>query len=105
MLTQQLTVDQAIAREAEEDRRLHRSFNTPRRGKLPRGRKPEPTPDNYEGKGAKAIRHFIATYLLPGDTLWKYQSDEKSWEGMYGELGYAIVRDGKVVAFEMFLHN
>jgi hypothetical protein len=35
--------------------------------------------------------------LRPGDLLVFFRSDSKSWGGLYGREGYAILRKGKVV--------
>lgn len=106
MLVQQVTLEAAVACCAEHDRLLHRAQNTPWRGKLPRGRKPvPPLPDNYEGNGAKAVRKFVKAYFQPGDELWEYNSVGDTWEHEHGEMGYALVRQGRVVAFEIFMEN
>jgi 6-phosphogluconolactonase len=33
-----------------------------------------------------------------GDELYYFRSDQKSWKGLYGRLGHAIIRNNKVVA-------
>ena len=35
--------------------------------------------------------------IQPGDSLVFFRSDKKSWSGLYGREGYAIIRNGKVV--------
>jgi hypothetical protein len=35
--------------------------------------------------------------LKPGDLLVFFRSDTRSWNGLYGREGYAIIRKGKVV--------
>lgn len=34
----------------------------------------------------------------PGDELWSYSSDAESWENLAGRAGYALVREGAVIA-------
>lgn len=51
------------------------------------------------------MRQWIDENLHPGDELWEYDTAGDSWEYLCGEMGYAIVRNGKVFEFEMLLMN
>jgi len=37
--------------------------------------------------------------LQTGDELWRFNSPEITWKNLMGRRGYAILRDGKVVAW------
>ena len=43
--------------------------------------------------------------MRPGDELWHYDSDPEDWRHLCGEMGFAVVRAGQVVAFDMHLMN
>lgn len=53
--------------------------------------------DRPGGFAHKRFDEFTAQYQA-GDEIWHYRSPEYSWRMMAGREGYAIVRDGKVVA-------
>ncbi len=57
------------------------------------------------GRHVRYMREWIETNLRPGDELWEYDTAGNSWAHMCGEMGYAIVRNGKVVEFEMLMEN
>jgi uncharacterized protein (TIGR02996 family) len=63
---------------------------------------PAPQP---EGPHVRAMREWVEGNLRPGDELWEYDTGGESWEQLCGEMGYAIVRKGKVVEFEMLMMN
>jgi uncharacterized protein (TIGR02996 family) len=58
-----------------------------------------------EGPAGRAGREWIEANLRPGDELWEYDSGGDSWANLHGEMGYAIVRNGKVVEFDMRMMN
>jgi len=93
MLKQRVTVEEAIARMAPFDR--------PHKPKKRRHATPSPP---GEGANARAIRE-LAVGMLPGDELWEYDSGGDSWRHLHGEMGFAVVRAGRVVAFNMHLNN
>ena len=64
-------------------------------------RSPEPS----EAPSIKAAPAWAAAHLRPGDELWEYATGPESWAHLCGEMGYAIVRNGKVVEFEMLMMN
>jgi hypothetical protein len=43
--------------------------------------------------------------IEPGDELWEYCSPMESWEARCGRAGFAILRDGKVVASYLRMMN
>ena len=50
-------------------------------------------------------RWCLERNMKPGDELWEYNTGGDSWENLRGEMGYAVVRNGKVVEFEMLMMN
>jgi uncharacterized protein (TIGR02996 family) len=54
---------------------------------------------------ADRIRKWAEANLRPGDELWEYDTGGESWAKLCGEMGYAIVREGKVIDFDMLLMN
>ncbi|OWK47505.1 TIGR02996 domain-containing protein [Fimbriiglobus ruber] len=65
-----------------------------------------PTPVSQpEGPHVRGMREWVEANLKPGDELWEYNTGGESWAHLCGEMGYAIVRNGKVVEFEMLLMN
>jgi uncharacterized protein (TIGR02996 family) len=42
---------------------------------------------------------WMETKMQPGDELWEYNTAEDTWPNLHGEMGYAIVRNGKVVEY------
>lgn len=36
--------------------------------------------------------------IQPGDELWEFCSDKRSWQQMAGRAGYCIVRNGEIVS-------
>jgi hypothetical protein len=50
---------------------------------------------NFKDSTFKDWLEFKSTYQT-GDCILKFKTDEDSWSGLYGELGYAIIRDGAV---------
>lgn len=58
-----------------------------------------------EGPHVIPMREWAEANLLPGDELWEFDSGRETWENMCGEMGYAVVRNGKVVEFEVLMMN
>jgi hypothetical protein len=99
MLKRRVTVEEAIAIMAPFDR-------PPPPKKRKRG-KPQPEPSAMppgDGPHARSIRE-LAAGMQPGDELWHYDSDPEDWQHLCGEMGFAVVRAGLVVAFDMHLMN
>ena len=93
MLKRRVTVDEAIAIMAPFDR-------PPKPKKRKRG----------EALAAPLAPHArsiraLAAEMQPGDELWHYDSDPEDWQHLCGEMGFAVVRGGRVVASEMHLMN
>jgi hypothetical protein len=51
------------------------------------------------------MRNWVEANMKPGDELWEYNTGGDSWEHLGGEMGYAVVRNGKVVEFYMSMMN
>lgn len=49
--------------------------------------------------------HRFLSVSRAGDELWNYSSPEQTWENFCGVAGYALVRDGVVVASVATLRN
>ncbi|MBV9852882.1 MAG: hypothetical protein JO250_24750 [Armatimonadetes bacterium] len=47
---------------------------------------------------------FVAQ-LQEGDEFWAYSSPAEDWQHLHGEEGYAILRDGEVIAKWVTLEN
>lgn len=43
--------------------------------------------------------------LQSGDEVWSYRSPPDSWRELHGRAGYAMVRNGEVVAYDIFIMN
>jgi hypothetical protein len=43
--------------------------------------------------------------MQPGDELWEYDTGPERWAHLCGEMGYAIVRSGRVVDFTILMMN
>ena len=95
MLKRRVTVEEAIA--------IMAPFDRPAKSNKRRGCSSMATPSG-EGPHAKSIRELVAT-MQPGDELWHYDSDEEDWTNLCGEMGFAIVRSGEVVASDMHIMN
>jgi uncharacterized protein (TIGR02996 family) len=61
--------------------------------------------ESPEGPHLRASREWVEACLRPGDELWEYDTGGDTWAHMCGEAGYAIVRDGTVVEFDMVMMN
>jgi hypothetical protein len=48
-------------------------------------------------RSLESWQEFIAI-MQPGDELWWFCSPETSWKHLAGRAGFAIVRDGEIVA-------
>jgi hypothetical protein len=44
-------------------------------------------------------------HMRAGDELWEYNTGGDTWAHLCGEMGYAVVRGGKVVEFIMLMNN
>ncbi len=99
MLKRRVTVEEAIAIMAPLDRPPPPQKR--KKGKLPAT---APAPPAGDGPHARAIRE-LAAVMQPGDELWHYDSDPEDWQHLCGEMGFAVVRGGQVVAFDMHLMN
>jgi uncharacterized protein (TIGR02996 family) len=69
------------------------------RGLFTRTRKPDP------GLGIEVSPEWAKENMQPGDELWEYDTGGESWAHLCGEMGYAVVRRGKVVEFVMLAMN
>jgi uncharacterized protein (TIGR02996 family) len=58
-----------------------------------------------EGPHVRGMREWVEANLRPGDELWEYDTGGESWAHLCGEMGYAIVRNGKVVEFDVLMEN
>jgi uncharacterized protein (TIGR02996 family) len=56
------------------------------------------------GAGAR-IEGWAAAHMRPGDELWEYDTGSESWAHRCGRMGYAIVRNGKVVESQLLVMN
>jgi uncharacterized protein (TIGR02996 family) len=104
-LRRRVTVAELLVRMAEWDKppQPPRGLWQRVRGLLRRqAADPAPQP---EGPHVRAMREWVEANLRPGDELWEYDTAGESWVHLCGEMGYAIVREGKVVEFEMLLMN
>jgi len=50
-------------------------------------------------------RAWAEEHMRPGDELWEYNTGGDSWANLCGEMGYAVVRGGRVVEFIMLMMN
>jgi hypothetical protein len=96
MLKRRVSIEEAIARMALFDYR-------PNPNQQRRASDPIPPPQS-DGPHALAIRK-LAEGMLPGDELWEYGSSDESWEHLQGQMGFAIVRAGKVIDYDLHLMN
>jgi uncharacterized protein (TIGR02996 family) len=104
-LQRRVTVAEMLAKVAELDwlappKSLWGRIRGLLRRKPDRGPAPEP-----EGSHARAMREWAEANLRLGDEVWEYDTGRDSWANLCGEMGYAIVRNGKVVEFTMLLMN
>jgi len=97
MLKRRVSIEEAIARMAPFDD----VPNSNKRGCAPALILPSPPSD---GPHARAIRK-LAEGMLPGDELWEYGTSDESWEHLQGQMGFAIVRAGKVIDYDLHLMN
>lgn len=77
-LRRQLTVEQAEAENTVGDDRL---------GQMPLA----------FGSSNSEWKELLAQ-MQSGDELWEYCSPVETWDFLYGRAGFAIVRDGEIVA-------
>jgi hypothetical protein len=99
MLKRRVTVEEAIAIMAPFDA-------PPKTKKGQRTKAPILSTSNPPGEGphARSIRE-LAEEMLPGDELWEYGTSDEVWQNLQGEMGFAIVRAGKVIRFDMHIMN
>jgi uncharacterized protein (TIGR02996 family) len=97
----QVTVAEMLARMAAWDKppALPKSFGRKVRGLFKRSAGVEEP--HADGPHACVMREWVEANMQPGDELWEYFNVGESWALLRGEMGYAIVRDGKVVEFTM----
>jgi uncharacterized protein (TIGR02996 family) len=62
-------------------------------------------PEPAAGPLVEPDPEWAAAHMRPGDELWEYDTGGDSWAYLCGEMGYAIVRDGRVVDFQMVAMN
>ena len=62
--------------------------------------RPEWAGTKYDRPGGARGDEFdaFASKAKDGDELWWFKSPLESWQNMCGRAGYAILRDGKVIA-------
>jgi hypothetical protein len=98
MLKRRVTIEEAIEQMAPFDR--------PHEPKRKWWRRSIPSSSTLPANGphTQAIR-ALAARMQPGDELWEYDSGGDSWANLCGEMGFAVVRDGRVVDFDMFFMN
>jgi uncharacterized protein (TIGR02996 family) len=104
-LRRRVTVAEVLARMAEWDKppRPPRGLWQRARGLF---RRPPAAPAAQpEGPHVRGMREWVEANLRPGDELWEYDTGGESWAHLCGEMGYAIIRNGKVVEFEMLMMN
>ena len=51
-------------------------------------------------KGQKRWDEFVSA-MNCGDELWFFSNSEEEWKSLSGRSGYAIVRDGRIIAVEV----
>lgn len=103
-LRKRVTVDEVLTRMTDWDRKAEIPKSLwARLRKFFRG--PDTPVSQQNGPHVCTMREWIEEHLRPGDELWEYDTAGESWENLCGEMGYAIVRNGKVVEFEMLLMN
>ncbi|WP_157369724.1 hypothetical protein [Zavarzinella formosa] len=99
MLKRRVTVEEAIEMVAPFD---HPPKPKKRKGGGVPAKRPAWLPG--DGPSARAIRE-LAAEMQPGDELWHYDSEPEDWRNLCGEMGFAVVRAGRVVSFDMLLMN
>jgi uncharacterized protein (TIGR02996 family) len=105
-LRRRVSVAEMQAHMAEWDKLLgpRRSLWARLRGLFKRTRPVESEPQG-ETSGARWIREWAESHMQAGDELWRYDTGGDSWQHLCGEMGYAIVRGGKVVEFTVIMEN
>ena len=105
-LRRRVTVAEMLAKMAKWDKP-----STPRRSVWKRVvnlfRSTSDRPQNVvsEWSHVRSMQNWVETNLQPGDELWEYDTGGESWSHMCGEMGYAILRRGEVLEFEVLLMN
>ena len=62
---------------------------------------PEPVPFGFMYQEWKQL---IAA-MRPGDELWEFNSPEDTWKHLAGRAGFAVVRDGNLIASLVTMMN
>jgi hypothetical protein len=57
------------------------------------------------GLRSEPPREWAEGHMRPGDELWEYDTGGETWANLCGEIGYAVVRCGKVFEFIMLMMN
>jgi uncharacterized protein (TIGR02996 family) len=105
-LRRQLTVTELLSQMAEWDKPPSPSRSLLERVRGLFKRAPAAVSEaRPEGPHVCSMREWIEANMWPGDELWEYDTGGDTWENLCGEMGYAIVRGGKVVDFAMFMMN
>lgn len=53
----------------------------------------------YDGGWLQTFQQVISSAKRPDDQVWRYTADAKAWANLRGEMGFALVRSGEVVAY------
>lgn len=53
----------------------------------------------YDGGWLQTFQQVISAAMRSEDQVWRYTADAKAWANLRGEMGFALVRDGAVVAY------
>ena len=104
-LRQQIEVSVLLARMAELDKPTVPPKTLWQRVRGLFGRSPDALPAQTEGPFVRGKREWVEANLRPGDELWEYDTGGETWAHLCGEMGYAIVRNGEVIEYEMLMMN
>jgi hypothetical protein len=61
--------------------------------------------DGSRRASSEYFREWLVNHDLSSAELWEYDTAGDSWENLQGECGFAIVRDGVIVDFWMYMMN
>lgn len=62
---------------------------------------PEPVPFGFMYQDWKQL----LAAMQPGDELWEFNSPEDTWKHLAGRAGFAVVRDGNLIASLVTMMN
>jgi hypothetical protein len=62
---------------------------------------PDPVPFGFINDKWQAL----LAQMQPGDELWEFSSSQESWQALAGRAGFAVVRNGKVIASMVTMMN